>query len=70
MPESAFITMYELCGRLKISRPTAIAAIKRGILPRVQVGIRSYRFHWPSVEKAISRLAERTGEGTHDDEKN
>ena len=56
MRENEHLNKKQLAGRLGISRRGVEEMMRRRKIPFLELGHRTVRFHWPSVEKAIGKL--------------
>jgi len=56
MGEQRLLTIQELAQRLQYSTDWIRAQVRAGRLPAIRFNARAWRFHWPTVLAALSRL--------------
>ena len=56
MSEERLLTIQELAQRLQYSANWIRAQVRAGRLPAIRFNQRAWRFHWPTVLAALSRL--------------
>lgn len=56
MSEERLLTIQELAQRLQYSAKWIRAQVRAGRLPAIRFNQRAWRFHWPTVLAALSRL--------------
>jgi excisionase family DNA binding protein len=56
MSEERLLTIEELAQRLQYSAKWIRAQVRAGRLPAIRFNQRAWRFHWPTVLAALSRL--------------
>jgi len=56
MSEERLLTIKELAQRLQYSADWIRTQVRAGRLPAIRFNRRAWRFHWPTVLDALSRL--------------
>ena len=50
------LTVEELAEKMQMSREWVLDQVKEGVIPCIKFNSRTFRFHWPTVLHALSKL--------------
>lgn len=50
------LTVDQVAERLQVTRNWVLQKVKEGVIPCIRFNARTFRFHWPTVLAALSKL--------------